>query len=85
MKLGESSGAQIQYTLHLEGSGAIVNENLLSQRCNDEGTQTNIRDKASDWNRTQPGYPGGGVRQIHTGRPLKATLGSSCALVATLA
>ena len=54
MKLGESSGAQIQYTLHLEASGAIVNENLLSQRRNDEGTQTNIRVRASDWNRTQP-------------------------------
>ena len=61
MKLGESSGAQIQYILHLEASGAIVNENLLSQRRNDEGTQTNIRDKASDWNRTQPGYRGGWV------------------------
>ena len=60
MKLGESSGAQIQYTLHLEASGAIVNENLLSQRRNDEGTQTNIMDKASGWNRTQPGYRGGG-------------------------
>ena len=61
MKLAESSGAQIQYTLHLEGSGAIVNENLLSQRRNGEGTQTNIRDKASDWNRTQPGYLGGTI------------------------
>ena len=74
MKLGESSGAQIQYTLHLEGSGAIVNENLLSQRCNDEGTQTNIRDKASDWNRTQPGYPGGGFDKYTQGDLLKQLL-----------
>ena len=65
MKLGESSGAQIQYTLHLEASGAIVNENLLSQRRNDEGTQTKIRDKAPDWNRTQPGYRGGGGTTIY--------------------
>ena len=41
-EFGETSEIKIHQTLNLEASGAIVNERLLSQRCNDQVTQQTL-------------------------------------------